>query len=1010
MPTLRIPGNRWSSPFGFYWIFMRSIILLGVDVSTKKGIFMPGAGAVIKNRRKTADFSTVYNQKEKIMKKFSLVFFLILLLFSTSFAWAAKVSKSSYYQTLLEMRASLENSGFTPLSILEQRLNQDEFAYNFAGTGFEPTTIGFALSAPRAFSLLGDFRVNEENYPATFSQRRPDIALFKEGGSVSVWQDERNGDWDLFCQKINSSGAVIGSNLRIVTDSRHTDQLEPSVTRALDSNLVLVWVDGAELNIFGQRYSPDLSTLGDTFRINDSNFPNSAFEPEVKSLTDGSFVVVWVDVSFGNNLYARRYNSVGSAVGSSFKVNSQVGIAPPKSPTVSFDKSGRFVIAWEDYRNLDADIYFQRYDSSGVAAGGNVLANIDSLSEDQYSPSLTKRASGDFMLTWVNTRGGKVSIFARLFDPAGNPGTSPFKVNTDAGSAQHWEPKIDSDTMRNYTIVWGDYRIEPAIFFQKYDSTGTALGSNTKLSDNGVQGFKDNPALSVRENGDFTSIWSDHRNKSYDIFSQRVVTGAPAGANFKLNDDPIGAIQNEPAVARDLDKNFILAWTDFRNGNGDIYLKKYSRFGDLIFSERRVDTNNFSAPCAQPDLATDGSRNILAVWEDFRAGLNIYAQRFDPSGNPVDTNFQVNNSTTLNNSPACAKSFDGKSIITWSGTQSGIKNICARLYNSDGSPADTSFKVNDDLQAVDHLNPKVRMDSTGNFTIAWYDKRNAQEKIFLQRYNTTGGKIGSNFAAYTDSLNAVQREFDLGVNSKGDMVIAWTQVDGAKTSLYVQRYSNSGTPLGNNFLVNDLVGVPAEPSVSIDDDTFFVVVWTDYRSGSPQIYSQVYYFNGGLPSGGNSRVDNDLTNALHFSPDVALSPPNIYTAWVDNRTPEEGFDIFANTIKYRQTSVQEEEVTRPVAFDLGQNYPNPFNPTTSIPFAVHGSQFMVHGPIPTALTIYNLKGEKVRTLLNDARIPGNYKVIWDGKDEAGKKVASGVYFYRLKVGDNSISKRMVLLK
>jgi hypothetical protein len=944
------------------------------------------------------------------MKKLSLPFFLIILLLSSSIAWTTKISKSSYYQTLMETRANLENSGFTSLNILQQRLNQDEFEYSLVRAGFKPAPTVFSPGISKAVSLLGDFRVNEENYSATFSQRKPGIALFKDGSFVSVWEDERNGDWDLFSQKINSSGSVVGSNLKIVADSRHTDQLEPSVTLALDSNLVLVWVDGAELNIYGQRYYPDLSTMGDTFRINDSGIPNTSFEPAVKSFTDGGFVTVWVDISAGNNLYARRYNSSGSPLGSSFKVNSLSGIAPPKSPSVSFDKNGRFVIAWEDYRNLDADIYFQRYDSSGAALGNNVLANIDSLSDDQYYPSVAKRANGEFMITWVDTRAGKVNIFARLFDTAGNAKTSPFKVNSDTGSAQHWEPEIDSDTMKNYTIVWGDYRNEPAIYFQKYDSAGTAIGSNTKLSDDGAQGFKNNPSLSLMPNGDLTSVWSDHRGNSYDIYSQSVISGILSGTNSRLNDDSTGAVQDEPAVAKDLDKNFILAWTDYRNGNGDIYLKKFTRFGDLVFSDRKADTNNSSSPCAQPDLAADGSRNILAVWQDFRDGLNIYAQRFDPSGNPLDTNFQVNNSTKLNNSPACAKSYGGKSIIAWAAAQSGIKNIYARLFNSSGSPVDTSFKVNDDLQSVDHLNPRVGMDSTGNFTVAWYDKRNLQEKIYLQRYYSSGGKIDSNFASYTDSSDAIQREFDLGMNSKGNMVLAWTQLDGEKINLYAQRYSSTGTPLGNNFLVNDAAGIPAEPSVSIDDDTFFVVVWTDYQSGTPHIYSQAYYFNEGLPSGVISIVDNDPTNALHLSPDVALSPPNIYTAWVDNRTPGDGFDIYANTIKYRQTGVQEEQVSLPVTFDLKQNYPNPFNPATTISFTVDGSRFTVHGPIPTSLIIYNIGGERVRTLVDDVRTPGSYKVIWDGKDEAGKKVASGIYFYRLKVGENSISRRMVLLK
>jgi len=605
-----------------------------------------------------------------------------------------------------------------------------------------------------------------------------------------------------------------------------------------------------------------------------------------------------------------------------------------------------------------------------------------------------------------------MDIHARLFDSSGNPKTAQLKVNSDDVLAEHWEPEIDSDTSGNYLVIWGDYRDEPSIYSQKFDSTGTKAGPNMKLSQEGITGFKDNPAISVKENGDFAVVWSDHRDKSYDIYSQRVVGGIPSGTNLKLNDDLEGAIQKEPAITRDLNKNFILTWTDKREGSEDIYIKKFSRFGDSIFSDRRVDTNTFSSPCAKSDLATDGSANILVVWQDFRNGLNIYAQRFDPWGNLLDTNFKVNNSTgtSLHNSPACAKAYDGRSVVVWSATESVTKNIYAQLLSSSGIPVDTSFKVNDDLESVDHLSPKVGMDSVANFTVAWYDKRNSQERIYLQRYDSTGGKISSNFASSCDSLNPIQREFDLAMNSKGDMVLVWTQLDGEKTNLYAQRYSNSGSPLGNNFLVNDFSGITSAPSVSIDDDTFFVVVWTDYRSGNPDIYYQVYYFNEGVPQGTNSILNTDVTNALQFGPDVALSPPNIYTAWVDNRIPGNGFDIFANTIKYRQTKVEEVEITPPYTFDLGQNYPNPFNPSTAISFTVYSSQFIVHGPIHTTLTIYNILGEKVRTLIDDNRVPGNYQIIWKGKDEEGKDVASGVYFYRLEVGEKSISKRMVLLR
>jgi hypothetical protein len=107
-------------------------------------------------------------------------------------------------------------------------------------------------------------------------------------------------------------------------------------------------------------------------------------------------------------------------------------------------------------------------------------------------------------------------------------------------------------------------------------------------------------------------------------------------------------------------------------------------------------------------------------------------------------------------------------------------------------------------------------------------------------------------------------------------------------------------------------------------------------------------------------------------------------------------------------------------FSLSTNYPNPFNPVTSIEYAVGsrqtpekavgGSRFTVHGPIHTTLTIYNILGQEVRTLVNEPKGPGTYEVIWDGKDKNGNEVASGVYLYRLQANDFVQAKKMVFMK
>lgn len=91
------------------------------------------------------------------------------------------------------------------------------------------------------------------------------------------------------------------------------------------------------------------------------------------------------------------------------------------------------------------------------------------------------------------------------------------------------------------------------------------------------------------------------------------------------------------------------------------------------------------------------------------------------------------------------------------------------------------------------------------------------------------------------------------------------------------------------------------------------------------------------------------------------------------------------------------------AFRLHQNHPNPFNPTTRI-------RFEVGARVPVTLEVFDLRGALVRRLVNEERGPGSYVAEWDGRNEGGERVTTGVYFYRLSAGDFSETKKMVLLK
>ena len=95
--------------------------------------------------------------------------------------------------------------------------------------------------------------------------------------------------------------------------------------------------------------------------------------------------------------------------------------------------------------------------------------------------------------------------------------------------------------------------------------------------------------------------------------------------------------------------------------------------------------------------------------------------------------------------------------------------------------------------------------------------------------------------------------------------------------------------------------------------------------------------------------------------------------------------------------------TIPKQFKLNQNYPNPFNPETVISY-----QLSVPGTV--FLTIYNLFGHEVKTLVHEFKSAGFYQTIWDGKDSQKNNVGSGFYLYELKCGDMAVRKKMTLLR
>lgn len=144
----------------------------------------------------------------------------------------------------------------------------------------------------------------------------------------------------------------------------------------------------------------------------------------------------------------------------------------------------------------------------------------------------------------------------------------------------------------------------------------------------------------------------------------------------------------------------------------------------------------------------------------------------------------------------------------------------------------------------------------------------------------------------------------------------------------------------------------------------------------------------------------ETTNASAIGLDTSsngYSYQRLTTAWEPVTTGE----IMLRAI-VQYTSANDDGVTPAFTLDAS-NYPNPFNPETTISFSVPTSG-------PASLKVFNLKGQLVRTLVNDVREAGKYNVVWNGKDDNNSSVASGLYFYRLSNDGKDITRKMLLSK
>jgi hypothetical protein len=254
-----------------------------------------------------------------------------------------------------------------------------------------------------------------------------------------------------------------------------------------------------------------------------------------------------------------------------------------------------------------------------------------------------------------------------------------------------------------------------------------------------------------------------------------------------------------------------------------------------------------------------------------------------------------------------------------------------------------------------------------------YDQtHNAGWDIFLARLSASGDSLlWSTFLGGSDWDEVFSLVLDLSGNS---VVTGYTQSSDFPTTPVAYDQTHNG--LSDIFV--------ARLSASGDS-----LLWSTFLGGSDNDYGRSLVLD---PSG--NPVVTGYTYSLDFP-----STPGAY-----DQTHNGATDIFVAKFEIcTEVELTEQVIGQPETFELSQNYPNPFNNSTTIPY-------QLDEPSNVNIILYNILGQRVRDLVNEHKDPGYYLLSWDGKDQSGSVVASGIYLCRIKVGQYEKTIRMLFLK
>lgn len=631
------------------------------------------------------------------------------------------------------------------------------------------------------------------------------------------------------------------------------------------------------------------------------------------------------------------------------------------------------------------------------ASDSGVNLRVTNSTNEEVIPKVAYGPNGDVWASWFSLENGNYNVRVQRYNFNGVAQFAPEGLlvsnHTQMSWLTDWDMKVDSQN--NAVLSFLDVRnVNQDIFVYKISASGTFVWGADGIAVCTDETEDYTPTLGITDQNNVIVAWM----AGDDMKMQKILANGTLASAQPILFHEEGYSHTWPQILPQTNDSFILKYAKDSGPFYSVLRKVYAQKYD----------SSFTSVWANPTTITD------------QGGISSWTQVFstDSDGN-------------------------GGFVICWYEDRDAdqMRNVYVQHVLADGSVGFTANGIQPTTSiATQHFYPITAYDEISNETYMIWSETDADQNtrgLRVQKFNTQGAKMFGE-----DGLSIISLGDQSPLVYKADVVnhelvtLFTGALNGSTANSYMKAFKLNTQ--GAFVWEGDFVtmkgsngGIVHEEATDFKSNQL-VSIWEDTRAEQTHLYIQNLGFDGNLgvleaQTGISGTVtlnggEGIVTNVQIAIGDTIITPNANGSYYHD--MPAGIYTVIATLADYYTVTVQNVHIDsaqvatlnitlepetgsadnpiNPASISLN-NYPNPFNPSTTISFNLPKNDNV-------ELSIFNVKGQKVKTLLNKSLSAGTHNIRWDGKTESGKSATSGIYYCRLTNSTTSIINKMLLIK